>query len=185
MKKGGTQTPDTVLALAEKMKEIGIIPELSFVLGSPSDNVEGQLENDFAYIRQIKKINPLSEIIIYVYSPVFFEDAELYEAAKAHGFSYPASLDEWLNPEWRLHDLRKSPVTPWLKERHLRRIKNFERVLNARFPTVSDLKLHQWHRNTLNMLGFWRYQLSFYAGAYEIAAVQRAFAYRQPEIEGF
>ncbi|MBI1808036.1 MAG: B12-binding domain-containing radical SAM protein [Ignavibacteria bacterium] len=185
MDKGGTQTPDTVIELASKARAIGIVPEFSFVLGSPSDVVDEDLEKDIEYIKKIKRINPQSEIIIYVYSPVFFEDAELFEMAKSHGFSYPTSLDDWLEPQWLNHDLRKTPVTPWLKAKHLRRIKNFERVLNACFPTNSDLKLHNIHRRIMKFLGYWRYQLSVYNAPYEVAAIQRYFRYRQPEIEGF
>ena len=63
---------------------------------------------------------------------------------------------------------------------------NFERVLNARFPTVSDIKLKRWQTATLKTLGAWRYKLGFYAAPWEIRLVaNRLFHYRQPEIEGF
>ena len=185
MNKGGTQTPDTVLELAARSREYGIVPELSFVLGSPTGHVDDDLERDFAYIRLIKRINPEAEIILYVYSPVHFEEADLYRAAEQHEFSYPRSLDDWLKPEWAMHDLRKNPVTPWLTPRHIRRIKNFERVLNARYPTNSDLKLTSFQRGLLRTLGSWRYGLHVYGAPYEIAAAQRFMRYRQPEIEGF
>ena len=185
MNKGGTQTPDTVLNLVELMRGHGIVPELSFVLGSPSESIDNDLEMDISYIRKIKEINPDSEIVIYVYSPVYFDDAELFQAAKDHGFSYPTTLDDWLLPEWKKHDLRKTPVTPWLKERHISRIKNFERVLNACFPTNSDLKLTETHRRLMRLAGSWRYKLSLYDAPYEIRAMLKAFRYRQPELEGF
>ncbi|HZY10599.1 MAG TPA: radical SAM protein [Bacteroidota bacterium] len=185
MNKGGTQTPDTALALADKMRGIGIIPEFSFVLGTPSDTVEEDLEQDLQYIRQLKQINPECEIVIYVCSPVFFEAAELYQAASAFGFAYPSKLDDWLLPHWQRHDLRKNPVTPWLKDRLRIRIKNFERVLNAYFPTKSDLKLTTMQHRILHFLGSWRYRLSLYDFAYEVALIQKLVRYRQPEIEGF
>ncbi|MBI4548702.1 MAG: radical SAM protein, partial [Ignavibacteriae bacterium] len=143
------------------------------------------LEQDIQYIKKIKQINPDSEIILYVYSPVFFEDAQLFEAAKAHGFSYPKTLDEWLEPHWLKHDLRKKPVTPWLKLKHIKRIKDFERVLNAYFPTNSDLKLTSRHKCIMKLLSYWRYKLSIYLAPYEIALYHRYIRYRQPEIEGF
>jgi radical SAM superfamily enzyme YgiQ (UPF0313 family) len=185
MEKGGTQTPDTVLDLAGRMKGYGIVPEFSFVLGSPTATVEEDLEKDIHYIKKIKEINPESEIIIYVYSPVHFEEADLFHSAQTHGFSYPKTLDEWLLPAWQLHDLRKNPVTPWLTPRVLSRIKDFERVLHARYPTNADLKLRTAQRTILRFLGTWRYKLSVYIAPYEIAAAQRLFRYRQPEIEGF
>ena len=66
-----------------------IIPEFSFVLGTPSDDVDGQIDRDIRYIRQIKKINPQSEIVIYVFSPVFFDDADLLQKSREFGFAFP------------------------------------------------------------------------------------------------
>ena len=185
MNKGGTQTPDTVLALVEKMKRFGIVPELSFVLGSPTETIEQDLANDFEYILKIKRINPETEIILYVYSPVHFQESELFSASKDHGFQFPETLDEWLLPQWQFHDLRKNPVTPWLTPRIIRSIKNFERVLNGRYPTNSDLKLTNVQRRLLSLLASWRYRMKFYQAPYELAVLQRLFRYRQPEIEGF
>ena len=186
MDKGGTQTPDMVLSLAERMKKFGIIPEFSFVLGAPSDNVSRDIDRDIQYIRRIKEVNPASEIIIYVYSPVSFEDAPLFQKAREHGFKFPEQLTDWLKPEWSNFDLRKDPGTPWLKREHIDRIMNFERVLNARYPTVSDIKLKAWQVATLKALGSWRYVTKFYDAPYEIRFVaNRLFKYRQPEIEGF
>ncbi len=185
MAKGGTQTPDTVLDLARRIRAYNIVPEFSFVLGSPTNSVGDDIEKDIRYIRQVKRINPDAEIVIYVYSPVHFEDAELFQAAKEHDFAYPRTLDEWLRPEWQLHDLRKTPVTPWLTRQNVARIRNFEKVLNARFPTKSDLKLSAFGRRIMETLGDLRYRLAWYAAPLEIRALQYALKYRQPEIEGF
>ena len=186
MDKGGTQNAGTVLQLAERMKKFGIIPEFSFVLGTPSDDVDAQIERDIRYIRKIKTINPQSEIVIYLYSPVFFEDAALLQRAFSFGFEFPKRLIDWLDPVWQQFDLRKNPKTPWLEPRHIERIMNFERVLNARFPTISDIKLKRWQTGVLKTLGAWRYKLGFYVAPWEIRFVaNRLFRYRQPEIEGF
>jgi radical SAM superfamily enzyme YgiQ (UPF0313 family) len=186
MDKGGKQTPDMVLELAARAKSFDIIPEFSFVLGTPSDDVDKQLDRDIRYIRRIKQINPNSEIVIYVFSPVFFDDSELLQKSKEFGFAFPSNLLDWLKPEWTSFDMRKQPLTPWLKPRHFEKIVNFERVLNARFPTVSDIKLKAWQTGLLKTLGAWRYKLGFYAAPWEIRLVaNRLFRYRQPEIEGF
>ena len=186
MDKGGTQDADTVLQLAERTKKFGIIPEFSFVLGTPSDDVDAQIERDIRYIRKIKTINPKSEIVIYLYSPVFFEDAALLQQAFSFGFEFPKCLTDWLHPVWQRFDLRKDPKTPWLEPRHIERIMNFERVLNARFPTISDIKLKPWQTGILKTLGAWRYKLGFYVAPWEIRFVaNRLFRYRLPEIEGF
>jgi len=185
MHKGGTQTPETILDLAGRMRGYGIVPEFSFVLGSPTPTVEEDIEHDFRFIRRIKEVNPMSEIIVYVYSPVFFDDAELFNAAEKQGFRYPATLDEWLLPEWQRHDLKRQPVTPWLPPKTVKRIRNFEKVLNGYFPTLSDLKLRPVHRGAFRLLSGWRYNLSFYTAPYEIMAMQKFVRYRQPETEGF
>jgi anaerobic magnesium-protoporphyrin IX monomethyl ester cyclase len=185
MEKGGTQTPDTVVELARKMRGIGIIPEFSFVLGSPTPTVEQDIEKDIQFIKRVKSANPLAEIVLYVYSPVHFSASDLYREAQRRGFRFPDSLDDWLLPEWQLHDLHKQPVTPWLSKRSISRIRNFERVLNAAFPTLSDLKLRTTDRLTLRILGGWRYRSSLYSVPYEVVLTQRLLRYRQPEIEGF
>jgi radical SAM superfamily enzyme YgiQ (UPF0313 family) len=186
MDKGGTQTSDTVLQLARRAKEFDIIPEFSFVLGTPSSDVDAQIDRDIQYIRRIKAINPGSEIVIYIYSPVSFDDAELLRHARKFGFEFPKKLTDWLASTWQEFDLRKNPHTPWLEPRHIERIMNFERVLNARYPTVSDIKLKSWQTAVLKSLGLWRYKLGFYAAPWEIRLVaNRLFHYRQPEIEGF
>jgi hypothetical protein len=167
------------------MRQYGVIPEFSFVLGSPTESIDDALEHDFAYIRSVKAVNPDAEIILYVYSPVAFDGADIYRSAQAHSFAYPRQLTDWLLPEWQLHDLRKTPVAPWLTRSHIRRIRNFERVVNARYPTRSDLKLTRRQRATLTALGGWRYRFGVYGLPLEIALAQRLFRYRQPEIEGF
>jgi radical SAM superfamily enzyme YgiQ (UPF0313 family) len=186
MDKGGTQTPDMVLELAARMKHFGIVPEFSFVLGAPSQDVDGDIDRDIRYIRRIKEINPASEIIIYVYSPVSFDDAQLYKKARELGFRFPEQLTDWQDVSWANFDLRKDPRTPWLKKEHIDRIMDFERVLNARYPTISDIKLKPWQIRTLRVLGSWRYRTRIYRAPYEIRFVaNRLFKYRQPEIEGF
>jgi anaerobic magnesium-protoporphyrin IX monomethyl ester cyclase len=185
MDKGGTQTSDTVVRLVEKSKKYGIVPELSFVLGSPTENLERDINNDIKFIKSLKQINPLAEIILYVYSPVNFEDSEMSMAAKLKGFDYPKTMEEWVSPKWQNFDLRKNPLTPWLKPRHIRKIRDFEKTLNAYYPTNSDLKIRGWKKSLLKVLGSWRYLSSVYYAPYEIMAAQKLLRYRQPEVEGF
>ncbi|MBE2217778.1 MAG: B12-binding domain-containing radical SAM protein [Ignavibacteria bacterium] len=185
MHKGGTQNAQTLLDLAEKSKKYGIVPELSFVLGNPTDNVTRDIETDLKFIKKIKAINPAAEIVIYTYSPVNFEDSEMSLAAKLKGFDYPKSLEEWVSPKWQNFDLRKNPLTPWLKPHHFKMIRNFEKTLNAYYPTNSDLKIRGWKRSLLQLLGSWRYKTDFYTAPYEIMLTQKLLKYRQPEIEGF
>ncbi|MCC6865213.1 MAG: B12-binding domain-containing radical SAM protein [Ignavibacteria bacterium] len=185
MHKGGTQNAQTLIDLAEKSKQFGIVPELSFVLGNPTNNVTGDIAIDLKFIKQIKKINPASEIVLYTYSPVNFEDSEISIAAKMKGFDYPKTLEEWVSPKWQNFDLRKNPLTPWLKPHHFKMIRNFDKVLNAYYPSNSDLKIRGWKRSLLKLMGGWRYRAGFYNAPYEIMLTQRFLKYRQPEVEGF
>ena len=82
MNKGGTQTGETIKEFVKRLYPIGIIPELSFVLGMPAETPEkvmAQIEWDINFIKEVKQINPDAEIIIYLYSPVATEGSELYE----------------------------------------------------------------------------------------------------------
>ncbi len=184
MNKGGTQTPDTVLSLADRLKRFEIIPEFSFVFGSPSSNTDQEIDQNIAFIRRLKEINPAAEIILYLYAPVVFEESELFQLGRSHGFSFPETLDGWMNPEWQSFDLRKTPVIPWLRSRHYRKIHNFERVLHGSFPTITDHKLSNLQRKMLLTVSRWRYKTSMYSLPIEIRLLQHLVHYRQPEIEG-
>ncbi len=185
MNKGGTQTPELILEFAGKMKAFDIVPEFSFVLGTPSGNVDDEIDTTIRFIKKIKNVNPKSEIILYVYAPVLVPGATIFEEATKYGFEFPRTLDEWTDPRWKILDLRKKPITPWIKPEHIRKIRNFERVLNATYPSVTDLHLTDSGRRVLSMLGGWRYRRDFYAAPFEIRFfLSTVFNYRQPELEG-
>ena len=171
------------------MGKVGIIPEYSFVLGFPAETPEkvmAQIDQDIAYIKEIKSINPDTEIIIYVYSPVATEGSELYEQVKSAGFRFPSQLEDWLAPEWQNFDLRKNPLTPWLTPKMINKIKGFEAVLNAQYPTSTDFKVTRWQRQVMKWLSAARYNFNIFSFPYELKILQRFWLrYRQPEIEGF
>ena len=189
MDKGGTQTADQIRQFAARLKKFDIIPEYSFVLGFPAatpELVTQQIDQDIQFIKEIKSINPKTEIIIYIYSPVPTEGSEMYEYVKQSGFKFPETLDDWLSPAWQNFDLRKNPLTPWLTTKMVNKILNFETVLNARYPTVSDFKVTQLQKKVMKSLSSLRYKSNFFAFPYELKALQKYWLrYRQPEIEGF
>ena len=189
MDKGGTQTIEQMRRFAARMKKFDIIPEYSFVLGFPAATPElvmQQIDRDIAFIREIKEINPETEIIIYVYSPVPTEGSALYEETKRSGFAFPQHLQEWLDPAWQNFDLRKNPLTPWLTSEMIDKIRGFETVLNAQYPTVSDFKITPFQKKTMRVLSSLRYRTGMYRFPYELKALQKYWLrYRQPEIEGF
>jgi anaerobic magnesium-protoporphyrin IX monomethyl ester cyclase len=188
MDKGGTQTTAQMKTFAARMKKFDIIPEYSFVLGFPAETpkkVMQQIDSDITYIKQLKEINPDTEIIIYVYSPVATEGSELYKQVTASGFKFPEVLDDWLNPSWQNFDLRKNPLTPWLTPEMIDKILGFEAVLNAQYPTISDFRLSPLKRNIMRSISKFRYHKNIFKFPYEIKILQRLWRYRQPEIEGF
>jgi radical SAM superfamily enzyme YgiQ (UPF0313 family) len=188
MDKGGTQTGAQIRAFAARMAKFNIIPEYSFVLGTPADTPEEvmkQIDFDIAFIKEIKEINPRTEIIIYVYSPVPTEGSEMYKKVQASGFRFPEKLEDWINHDWENFDLRKNPLTPWLTPEMIDKIKNFEIVLNGYYPTASDVQLNGFKRKIIHSLAAIRYKTNFYWKPYELKALQLLWKYRQPEIEGF
>ncbi len=189
MNKGGTQSGEQIKQFAARMAKFDIIPEYSFVLGTPAETPEKvmqQIEADIAFIKEIKEINPKTEIIIYVYSPVPTEGSELYESVKQSGFLFPEKLEDWINPRWEKFDLRKNPLTPWLTREMVDKILNFETVLNAYYPTVADIKLSKFQRKMMRMVSALRYKKEWFKLPYELKFLQSYWLrYRQPEIEGF
>ena len=189
MDKGGKQTRTQILRFAERLKKFDIIPEYSFVLGLPAETPEkvmAQIDADIQFIKEIKGINSDTEIIIYIYSPVPTEGSALFQSISDAGFSFPKKLEDWLSPAWLHFDLRKNPLTPWLTSDMVDKIKNFETVLNAHFPTISDIKLSNFQRRMISTLSSLRYKTGFYHFPYELKFLQKFWLkYRQPELEGF
>ena len=144
-----------------------------------------QIGQDIAFIREIKAINPKTEIVIYLYSPVPTEGSALYEMVKAAGFHFPEKLEDWIGPQWESFDLRKNPLTPWLTPDMIDKIKNFETVLNGAYPTVTDIRLSDLKRRLIKTVAGVRYKINLYNYPYEIKLLQKVWRYRQPEIQGF
>ena len=181
--KGGNLTPEMTLELAGVFAEVGIIPEFSFVLGNPKDGPE-QMKRDFEYIRKIKAINPKSEIILYLYTPVVLP-GELNQSASQAGFRYPENLEAFIGEDWQRLEKRRGKRLPWGRRTHHDRLEAFETVLNAYYPTATDPNLKKWQRLSLKALAFWRFKSRCYSGPLELKALQKWFRYMRPEVEGF
>jgi len=189
MDKGGKQSREQIMSFAARMRKFDIIPEYSFVLGMPAaspEKVMEQIAADLLFIKTIKEINPQTEIIIYLYSPVPTKGSDLYKKISSAGFAFPVTLEDWLSPQWQSFDLRKNPLTPWLTKEMVDKIKNFETVLNAFFPTVSDIKISNFQKRVMRMISSLRYRKNIFQYPYELKALQKFWLkYRQPELEGF
>lgn len=183
MNKGGQASTSKTLALAKKMADYGIVPEMSFVVGNPPDP-EGDAQETMTFIRRVKEVNPLTEIILYMYTPVPLS-GELYEQARASGFAFPETLEGWTSKAWREFSQRRSSTMPWLKDPLRKRVHNFERVLNAYYPTATDPQLTGWRRRLLRAMSAWRYHLHVYTIPLELRAMHRLMHYQRPETTGF
>jgi len=183
MNKGGTASTEKTVELAARMADYGVVPELSFMLGNPPDP-ETDARQTIEFIRRVKVVNPAAEIILYLYTPVPLA-GELYDEAKAQGFRFPETLEEWTDPSWVEFTQRRSSHMPWVQDPLRRRIHDFERVLNAYYPTTTDVRLTGIRRHVLRALSGWRYRLRLYRFPLELQLAQRLFAYQRPETSGF
>ena len=183
MDKGGKMSPEKTLEIVDKMRRYDIVPELSFVMGNPP-NAEEDTRQTMEFIRKVKHLNPATEVIMYLYTPVPLS-GDLYDEAKASGFAFPETLDEWVSPEWAEFVQRRSKTMPWIEYSLQNRIKDFERVLNAYYPTSTDVKLTDFWRTTLRTVSAWRYHSRFYRFPVELRAMHKLVAYQRPETAGF
>ena len=170
------------------MKKFDIIPEYSFVLGTPAPTarqVEEQIDFEIDFIKKVKAVNPRTEIVLYTYSPVPTEGSALFKQVQEQGFKYPQALEDWISPAWENFDMRKNPLTPWLTPEMIDKIRNFETVLNGVYPTVTDIRLNDLKRRAIKLVAGVRYKVNLYKYPYEIKLLQRMWKYRQPEISGF
>jgi radical SAM superfamily enzyme YgiQ (UPF0313 family) len=183
MDKGGKASIQKTLEIAEKMARYDIVPEMSFVVGNPP-NPDSDTRQTLEFIRKVKQINPSTEVIIYVYTPVPLA-GELYEQALADGFAFPETLEGWISDEWQEFIQRRSANMPWMRDPIRQRVRNFERVLNAYYPTSTDIRLQGAMRGLLKAISAWRYHLKVYSYPLELRALHRLLHYQRPETTGF
>lgn len=183
MNKGGKADTSKTLEISRKMRSYGIIPEFSFIVGNPPEP-EADFQETASFIRRIKEVNPSSEIVIYPYTPVGLAGS-LYDAAVASGFRFPETLEEWCSAEWQRFSRRESPFEGWGHSTLSRKVRDFRSVLNAYFPTETDVTKGVWSRRLLRFVSGWRYRSRFYRFPYELRLLDRVIAYQRPETSGF
>jgi radical SAM superfamily enzyme YgiQ (UPF0313 family) len=173
----GTRSAQT-LEVAEICRRNGVIPELSFMVGPPQDP-EGETERTFDFIRRVKRVNPESEIIVYINTPLppsavpNSHRLELPALLDTRGASveFPTTPEEWTERRWV--DYACHADAPWLPDRVRQRIRDFVTVLRCRFPTVQDTHSPGWSKAALRTLASWRYSLRRYDRPWELEASQR------------
>jgi hypothetical protein len=189
MKKGSRV--EHTLEAAARCREYGVIPEFSFVLGGPEDPEE-EIERTFAFIKQIKKIHPECEVILYFYSPTPQRDpgtarrdsgAQLPRLATygPDGPTLPSTPEEWAECRWVDYVCHRD--APWLSPRVRQRVKDFAKVLSCRFPTIQDSSTPRWGKRLLSGLARWRYATGRYRRPWELELARRVIPLREPERE--
>lgn len=173
-------TTEQTMQLAVRIREFGIIPEFSFVIGNPRDPERDTVET-LRFIRKIKKANPAAEIIMYHYTPVPQREA-MYGAVDDR-VSFPNTPEEWATKRWMDFTLRIDPNTPWLSRKTKKLIDNFEVVVSSRWPTVQDIRAPRWSRSMLKMLSSWRYSLGIYGFPRELQWAHDFIELRKPKRE--
>lgn len=183
--------PDQTLAVAELCRRHGVIPELSFMVAPPKNTVE-ETEHTFEFIRELKRINPASEIIVYVYTPL--PESSKHEKDRGKHAStplldlngdpvvFPSTPEEWTQKRWV--DYACHADAPWLTDDLRRHISDFVTVLRCRFPTVQDLRSPSWVKRGLSGMAAWRYRLRRYDRPWELNLANRVVRLRLPQVSG-
>jgi len=173
-------TTEQTLSVARRIRQFGIIPEFSFVIGNPRDP-ERDTRETLQFIRTIKRLNPSSEIIMYHYIPVPQRTA-MYGNIDGK-IDFPTTPEEWATKKWMDFTLRIDPNTPWLKRKTKKLIDNFETVISSRWPTVQDIRAPRWSRALLKTLSAWRYAARIYAFPRELRWAHQFISLRKPKEE--
>jgi anaerobic magnesium-protoporphyrin IX monomethyl ester cyclase len=173
-------TAEQSLELAARIRHFHIVPEFSLVFGDPADS-ETDFDETVAFARRVKRINPDVEIVVQTYVPVPQKRGTMYGGFDS--FEYPSTPEEWATERWHKYAIREDPDLAWLPPELRRRIRGFETVMNARWPTIQDWRLPRWARLALKGMGSWRYALGAFDNPFELRWAQRLVKLRQPKLE--
>jgi radical SAM superfamily enzyme YgiQ (UPF0313 family) len=183
--------PDQTLAVVEQCRRYGVIPELSFMV-APPENTEEETERTFEFICELKRINPDTEVVVYVYTPL--PDASRHESDRrrrppvaVHDLEgrpvvFPTTVEEWAEPRWVAYACHAD--APWLDDRLRRRIHDFVTVLRCRYPTVQDMRSPGWAKRGLRAMAGWRYRYRRYDQPWELELASRLVRLRMPQVSG-
>lgn len=177
--------------LVELCRRHGVIPELSFMV-APPENTEEETEHTFEFIRELKRINPETEVVVYIYTPL--PDYARHEKDRAkrpatplhdlHGepIVFPKTPEEWTQKQWV--DYACHMDAPWLTDKLRQRIHDFVTVLRYRFPTVQDMRSPPWAKRSLSAMATWRYRYRRYDQPWELNFANRLVQLRMPQVSG-
>ena len=182
---------DQILSVTDLCRHQGVVPELSFMV-APPDDTEVETERTFEFIREVKRVNPHAEIIIYIYTPLPASSLPQNSRSRAAApqlmdidgdpICFPTTPEEWTQKRWV--DYACHADAPWLTDRLRRRIQSFVTVLGCRFPTVQDIRSPLWSKMGLRALAAWRYRFRRYDRPWELALSKKLIRLADPRVTG-
>jgi anaerobic magnesium-protoporphyrin IX monomethyl ester cyclase len=157
---------------------------------APPVDTEAETERTFEFIREVKRVNPQSEIIVYIYTPLPAESLPVNSRSRANvaqlvdsagdPLRFPATPEEWTEKQWV--DYSCHADAPWLTDSLRKRIRNFVTVLGCRFPTVQDVRAPAWTKTGLKALASWRYRFRRYDRPWELDLSKRLIRLADPKV---
>ncbi|GLQ86437.1 B12-binding domain-containing radical SAM protein [Dyella flagellata] len=183
--------PDQTLQVVELCRRNGVIPELSFMV-APPQNTEEETEHTFEFIREMKRINPQTEVVVYIYTPLPESSRHEKDRGKrpatplldlnGEPVVFPTTPEEWTQRQWV--DYACHVDAPWLTDKLRQRIHDFVTVLRCRYPTVQDLRSPHWAKRSLSAMATWRYRYRCYDRPWELNLANRLVRLRIPQVSG-
>src|SRR3546814_14720807 len=97
---------------------------------APPENTEEETERTFEFIRDLKRINPETEVVVYIYTTL--PDESRHESDRrrrppvpmrdldGRPVVFPKTAEEWAEPRWV--DYACPAAAPWLDDRLRQRI---------------------------------------------------------------
>src|SRR5436190_17197244 len=186
----GTRADQTLEAV-KICRANGVIPELSFMLAPPNDPEE-ETEKTFRFVREVKRIHPAAEIVLYVYTPLppsphaidklhprAVESSARIRDVDGNPVRFPTRAREWARPEWVSYWCHDN--APWLSARLRQRIRDFNTVLGCRYPTMTDVRSPTIAKRALRILSAWRYRFERYDRPWELDLTRQLIALHDPK----
>ncbi len=158
-------TVSKILAVNRRLRNFGIIPSYTFMIGYPTETLE-ELRQTVSLMFKLEEEYP--EIIrkLHIYTPL--PGTELFELAVQHGFEFPESLEDWIPFSYRMVNL------PWVS-------RDRKKLLEMLYFCFIVLDKHAFHSQTTDIhpffrllgrlyypLALWRVKRFFYKFPFEI-----------------
>lgn len=112
-------TPDSVIELANKCNDFGIIGSFTFIVGFPNCKDDNEIEKSIELGLKIRSINTRHEVKIHFYAP--YPGTPLFKDSCKAGFTPPNSLEEWANYDYYMIQ------TPWVQKKYEKEIHSFNK----------------------------------------------------------